>query len=618
MKKIIPLLISPLILGLVGCTSPKEDIKPEPTPEPIPEEKTPEELIEAFFNKVDKNCYRIFSSNFITVNVYSPDLAFFNHHDPTTVDTVYMTVNHNELFKVSFGYNEPYKDSNITYEGEGKVVDHYELYDYTLYSWEEYIVDNVWDHFTNHPDDPLRFTMALDSIGGHVINTISNIPNAYKSLIKAVDLVLDDEDISGAKIDISFNEADGDSEPIEDRIIDIDFDIETDVLPTDGWYFDENRTYPEGQTEWSDYDKVGFKTVFDQIAGKEMNDIVPFPSEFATRTFYRIPNMYGETPRFALRDTRATKEGMEEYASKLVNEYGYEKHQEKLEDGTIVDRYDRLIRTYRDTYFMYSSIYLEYDNGVSMLVNKRFNIFEYYGRDTLNEFLKEMEFPQMEFSSNNKVFYFFDETFVQCCGYTFHTPYKKAIQVEISFENYYSALAYMEEYGDLLVSKGFIGGNEGYYSYSNEDHDSRIKFEVLSDAIHIEFWYVEYYSKEYVSSWLEQYEFPTLPLEETNIQANDATLYYQYDALVYQKEVMSLDMTFITLDDRNEFMETFVSKILNEGFEEYNPLKLKIARRDTSFYNESKRIIIAYDDNPDSRTVDFHLIRVSDDFQPRR
>ena len=64
-------------------------------------------------------------------------------------------------------------------------------------------------------------------------------------------------------------------------------------------------------------------------------------------------------------------------------------------------------------------------------------------------------------------------------------------------------------------------------------------------------------------------------------------------------------------------MTSFVLRLLNEeGFEEVDARKVKVARRDTAFYNASKGLIIAYNDNNTQQIVNFHLIKVADSFSP--
>ena len=192
-------------------------------------------------------------------------------------------------------------------------------------------------------------------------------------------------------------------------------------------------------------------------------------------------------------------------------------------------------------------------------------------------------------------------------------------QMFLVFDDAAEAQEYLDSYYDVLIADGFIkSASSAYISKdAGEEYSARLDSDVIDGKVYIEFWYTEYLSDEEVVSWMDGYDFPSIDVAHLETIARDATKYYEYDSNVYQNDILSLDVTFASVDERNEYMTSFVLRLLNEeGFEEVDARKVKVARRDTAFYNASKGLIIAYNDNNTQQIVNFHLIKVADSFSP--
>ena len=609
-KSILLTLLGSLLLAACNATNPSSEEIPDSGQTPS-SQKEPEEIIHNFFRQIQGNNYSIQSPGFYTAEVFSQDLV---HLDFEGYDSYFMTLNRNELYSLALDDGDPLDDHDIKFLGKGKAVEAKDAYPYLLDSWGYYISENLWDTFTTHPDDPLRFTIDKESLGGHIVEYVASIPGAYKASIDTIDLILNQENPTAASIEIDFID-----ESIPTKNVDIVFGIEKKDLVVDAWLNNDNRDYPATQEAWTEEDAVAFDAVYNQTVEHIMNEAVPFPNEFKTRTFYRYPNYFGEEASFFITDTLATKEGYEEYVANLVKKYGFEKHQETI-DGVSVDRYDKLLYTYRDIYLTYSSIYIEYtDEGVSMKAEQTYNPITFQGRDAVNSFLEKMHFIAFPQEDCLTSFLAYDDTLEQSESYSFITPYTRSLRVEIRHNDMNQSETYLNQYYQDLEKEGFVRSpNSPFISKEEEEYSSRMTCGLSEDTIYFEFWYMEYMKDDDVLAWLDQYGFPTIDVKHLNATAKDSTRYYQYDALVYQKDILALDVSFNSADERNDFMTAFVLNLINhEGFVEWDdPKKLKVARRDTAFYNASKGLIIAYDDNATNAFVDFHLIKVADDFEP--
>ncbi|MBO7120912.1 MAG: hypothetical protein J6V79_00775 [Bacilli bacterium] len=615
MKKNKILLTSLLAFSLTGCTLPigrSSSVNSSSSEtSSLHQGDEPEDLLGRFFDKVEMDNYSIVAPVY-SAYVYNEDLVHLAYDGG--YNYYYMTLNKNELYYLDMEDGETLNEQNIVFLGKGHAVYNDDAFARLLLSWEVYLSNNIWDTFTNHPDDPLRFTIEMDGLGGHILENLATVPGAYKNSVESVDLVLNDKDPTGAKVEVLYS-----TDEIETTVVEITFGIEKKPLAVDPWLNNENRYYPAVQTEWGEQDLMTFVMTFNQTVTERMDEAVPFPREFATRTFHRYGTAYGSNQIFFITDTLATKEGYENYMKTLVEQKGFERHKE-IVDGVGVDRFDKMLYSFRDKYFLYSSIYLEYtDEGVNMIVKPTYNDITFLGRDVINTLIDDMHFPALPANPHLTSFLAHDDTFAQCEGYWFANPYTQCYMLEIDHDDAAEAQEYLDSYYDVLIADGFIkSASSAYISKdAGEEYSARLDSDVIDDKVYIEFWYTEYLSDEEVASWMDGYDFPSIDVAHLETIARDATKYYEYDSNVYQKDILSLDVTFASVDERNEYMTSFVLRLLNEeGFEEVDARKVKVARRDTAFYNASKGLIIAYNDNNTQQIVNFHLIKVADSFSP--
>ena len=596
-----------MVLSLVGCTSNKPSNSSSSS---SGGEVEPETILNNFFNKVEENNYSITAPVF-TSYVYSEQLVHLSYDGG--FDYYYMNTNKNELYYLDIEDGQSLDVHDIAFLGKGLAINNLDISMRLLNYWELYLTDNIWDTFTNDPDTPLKYTIEKEGLGAHILEYIATVSGAYKFNVENVNLILDDVNPTAATIEVTFDDPE-----IETINVDIKFGIERKQLIVDSWLNDENRYYAPVQQEWQDNDFTAFIMTYNQTVGNRLDEAIPFPKEFATRTFHRYGTAYGTDASFFITDTSASKEGYDAYASKLVKEYGFEKH-EKIIDGSLIDRYDKKLYSYRDRYFAYSSIYLEYTvDGVNMDAKLTYNDITYLGRDTVNELIDKMHFPSLSQNDYMVNFLARDDTLAQCEAYWFITPYTQSYRLEIDHIDDSEAEKYIEAYYETLLADGFEKSqSSNFMSKDNDQYDARLDSAILDDKLYIQFWYVEYIPDAEVISWMNNYQFPAIDVTNLSSTAKDATKYYQYDSNVYQESILALDITFSSVDERNDYMTTFVLRLINEeNFEEVDPRKVKVARRDTAFYNENKGLIIAYNDDQTEPIVSFHLIKVVDDFTP--
>lgn len=587
--------------------------KPSDSGSNTPSTYTPEQILNNLFNKIDEHHYSIDTPDFLHVDLYSDEFLSVNLLGEVSY---YMNTNPQELYYVNMLEDETELDiSRIRFRGKIKAIEAEAPNEYMINYWKSWTGENLWNEFTNYPDDPLRFALIKgESIYSQVLSKIGSIPNEYKNYVSSVDLVLDQEMPTSVNIVTTFE----DEIEVEPMTTTIKFDLKREKTIVDSWLNDENRTYPAPKTKWDDADEFAFNSVFRRIREDQMDEVVPFPSEFATRTFYRYPNENFMGMTFYATDTLAKKEDMDKYLANLVKNYGYEKHNVII-NGVVIDRYDKFLYDYQEIYHAYASIYVEYNEGegVELLVEQNYNEINYQGRGALNNFLKDMNFPALEQADYLIDFEFSDETLIQNEGYLFLTPYKKALNVRIRHNNEAEAVNYLEAYYNLLEEQGFYRNISFISKTFGEEKAARLTSAYDEEYIYMLFWYIEYYDDDYATDWMNSYQFPLLDVKNNNSTTKDALLNFIYDSGVYHADALSIDVALADMDERETFLESYTQNLLADGFKEYEPVALKIARRDTAYYNEEKGLIVACNAKIQTApNIAFLLIKVTDDFSP--
>ena len=522
-----------------------------------------------------------------------------------------MTVNNDETYMTTYDDNGIDIDS-ISYEGEG--LANTVLSEMSLSNWIEYTKENIWDCFTNYTDNKLKFLVLDQNIRNQILNNWSNIPYGIMGRVDSVNLVMGNENSTNASIVISFND---DGDYLEDSVININFDVKKpDTLPSDVWVNNENRKYPKAMTEWADTMETTFSAVFDQTLVSRMDEILPFP-DFDTRTFTVLSNSFNVDSIIKFRDKNATVEDMDSYIRKLVNESGYERNYKEKD----VLRYDLMIRNYKDIYYSYATFYIEYDNGVNMVLTKTYNEISYNGRNTVNSFLKNMNFLELEKDDTLSNFEAVDLTFAEIEGYSYLASYDRVLSVSIDFDDYDKAIDYMEKYSDDLVNMGYYKNptsETNYHSFESDLVKNSFSYYIDSSTkqIYLIFRYTEYIDDITGKELIINMGLPEIDLESYESHCKDISKFYEIQYNLKHELVLDVDLTFESAAKKEAYLNAYAELLTNDSFEYYdNPLLVKVPYKAHAFYNREKRLIIAFNFD-DSNMLSLHLIKVTADFEP--
>ena len=566
-----------------------------------------EKAMNTFIEKVNKTQYSIGVAGWRTAKVFSKDLVMVDYDDPLYDDDIYCTVNGNETY-YAFITDGVFEERFLEYFGEGTAIE--TAKDILINYWFDLAGDNIWDAFTSYSDDSLKFKIISTGIITQLASYYGNVHQSDIGLIEEAHLIFADENVSKATVNLKFFAELGE----EDINVDINFNVtKPENFAADAWMNNPNRNYPEAPNKWSDEDAVAFGSLFGQKYGNMIDELLPFP-EFATVTFKRDGNATFMSSVFLVRDSRATEEGLNNYANKLVNQYNYDVVDEELSDGSTVKRYDLLIDTYQETHFMYISIYLEYNQGVTLLLQQNFNFIHYSGRNTINALIDQFTFPKLPYSSDLINFDSTDMIYPQSLGVNFMAEYQLALEVQIKFDDVVKASKYMDDYLSALKTYGYSEDDTsslGHHTLETESFRSNFEYmiDTASNIIFIMFRNIKYLGDEVANEMIADMGFPAIHLENYLSHSRELTRFYEFQYSLKREIVLQSDITFTTPTEKVEFYVDLEYDLVADGFIDVDPLSVQVPYKNKAYYNESKGLIVAYNED-ETNMSSLHFIKL--------
>lgn len=317
-----------------------------------------EKAMENFLAKLEEGNYVIDAKDYLKTTVSSRDQVTFEYAEDIYTDFAVMSVN-NETFQ---GVLTDNGIEDVVFYGEGQAIDaaSRKLPNYWM---DESVSDgNIWNLFYNIQEEPLKFMSHEDIVKQTVISLVGYGQNAL-GLMEDVYLTLDKEDPTTARIQAVVND------DMVARVFYDDIDLEivfgkAESNPiADAWM--EAPVYPEGRTEWNETDEFIFNSVFLPGYGLEA---IPFPA-FASYALKVDEENFVDDDAVYIRDHQASESDMAEYIDTLLAD-GFEEVRDIDEEGNEKTYYRKLLR---EDFNCYSSIELEYDDGVSMTAKKHYD-----------------------------------------------------------------------------------------------------------------------------------------------------------------------------------------------------------------------------------------------------
>ena len=540
-----------------------------------------ENAMQSFLDKLEGGDYVMDVTGVQKVTVYSEDLVFFDYADNDAYgDLAVMSVN-NEVFQ---GFVEDGQIGNVSFLREGTAMEAAEKRLPNYWMSEEASEGNIYNLFYNDPDEPLKF-VSYDPNVQDQLRTLVGYGNVAIKYMHEVYLTFDSEDPSEAHVTCVVD----DDEVARYYFDDIDITItfggaEADPAAT-AWMADP--AYPDARTEWTEGDIFIFNSVFLPGYGEKAIPYIPSASYALQIDEERF---LSEDAVF-IRDPHATEEDVQAYAD-ILKENGFE---EVDEDGETF--YRQLLR---EETKCYSSIHLEYNNGLDIEARKYYEFPEYEGIDSINESIVSNDYPALPETDDLTGFKATETKYEATEGWLYFYDYNTVLYVYADFEDQDAAMAYLDSYGEDIVNAGFTpvfiddDENEGIDHYVSEDEARTFRYHFEDDDTVILLFKAEKLLTEpETQTILKNAGFPEIDADAF-VSARDQTRFHKVMYGRNYDSATTVTMRFETQEEAEEFLDEYTGELEEEDFLRVPPSDMG-STKNNAYTNEETGLGVAFD-----------------------
>ncbi|MBR3360801.1 MAG: hypothetical protein IKG39_05655 [Lachnospiraceae bacterium] len=404
---------------------------------------TSEQAMENFLRKLDEGNYTMNVEGYLKTTAYSRDLVYFDYAEEHYNDLTVMSVN-NETFQAVL------RDDgleNVRFVMEGQAID--AAKEKLVSAWVDLSQGNIYNFFYNSQEEPLKFVSYDDMLKDNVRALVGN-PETSLRLMHEVYLVLDKEDPSVVHIQAEVDDDVVARMSYDDIDIVITFGEAQDNEVSEAWMKDP--TYPAARTGWTEEDYFIFNSVF--LSGAD-EEVIPFPT-FASYAMTNDGKDFYLTEEVKIRDSHASEANVKDYVAALLAD-GFKETKEKAEDGTEETWYRRLLR---EEYQCYTSVKVDYDDGMNLLAKKYYDFPIYEDLSSANEVIKANGFPELPASDKISAVRATDRASEAIESWLYFFDYDTVLYVDIPFEDENEIRSYLNDYNEVLLNANFHSTTE--------------------------------------------------------------------------------------------------------------------------------------------------------------
>lgn len=554
----------------------------EPSPAEIAE--LSEKAMDSFLEKISKGHYVMKAGEYLTTNVTSKDLVFFDYTDNERYfDYAVMSVN-DEVFQ---GYIEGDTITEVTFIKEGKAIE--AASGKLPASWlsEEVSGGNIYNIFYNDPEVPYKFVSYDPGVQTQVLS-LSGYGETALPYIHEVYLTLDGEEPTQARLQAQMDDDEVARYYFDDIDIVVTFEESVPDERVAAWM--ENPTYPEARTEWTEGDLFVFNSVFLPGYGEEAIPFMPFASYALS---IDDSNFVMDDAVF-MRDPHATQEDMAAYVE-ILKENGFEAAEE---EGKTY--YRKLLR---DETKCSASILLEYNDGLDVTAKKHYEFPTYEGFETINGLIEESGYPALSETEALTDFTATDRKFALTESWMYFFDYETVLYVDAHYTDAEAVMANLENYGQVLTEAGiepvYVEGESGeidHYASANNARTFWYHFGEEEGVVTLLYRVEKSLSLEEVQAILEREEMPAI--DPVGFEAaRDLT---KFEKVMYGKTYdtsFTLTMRFSTAQEAEDYLDEYVGLLQEQDFGSYPP-SMMTSNKERAFINEQTGKGIAFDYYP--------------------
>ncbi len=582
-KYLLPILIA-LCLVLSGC---EEGNKPAAGVDS-------EKAMENFLNKLDEGNYVMEAKDYLRTTVSSKDQVVFEYAEDMYTDFAVMSLN-SEVFQ---GVLDGDKVDEIRFVCDGQAIDAAKKK--LPNAWIDLSDGNIWNLFYNIQEEPLKFVSYDDSLKQNVLALVGYGENLLR-LMHEVYLELDSEDPSTARIQAEMDEDMVARISPDDVDIQITFGSAQSNPAADAWL--NNPSYPEARDGWNETDEFIFNSVFLPGYGLEA---IPFPTSSSYALTVDEENFVMDDEVY-IRDSHASKQDIADYAAKLIAE-GFSEVKETAEDGSEKTYYRKLLR---EAYKCYSSICLEYNDGMDLTAKKYYDCPAYDNLDDINKVIKAAAYPELEDSENFTSYLAKDKANEMTESWLCFFSYDLGLYVDIDYQDYEETMNYLKAYEETLAGEGFTPvkaedeDEADYYASPNGFCSFRYNF-AEDGKVSLLFKSEKYISPSEAEKMIADAGFPKVGLSEP-ITCRDLREFRKIRYGTDMKAYITVSQEYESAEKAEAFLSGLEAALNKDGFDRENP-DVVGSLKQIVIYNEAKGMYVGIDYFPEQAQVNLDFV----------
>ncbi|MBQ6333875.1 MAG: hypothetical protein IJI46_02240 [Erysipelotrichaceae bacterium] len=541
-----------------------------------------EKAMENFVAKLEEGNYTIDAPEYKKTSVYSKDLVSFDYVEDVYDDYVIMSLD-DESFQAYL--KEDGSLDEVEFLGEGKAIDAAgsKLPSYLL----QISNGNMFELFYNDTNEPLTFFSHEDLVKDTLRSFVGYNENAI-NLMEDVYLIMDKMDPGVVHLKAVVNDDQVARVFYDDIDVTISFGKAESNEAAEAWL--KAPVYPEGKKEWDYADEFVLNSVFLTGYGLEA---VPFPS-FASYAMKMDQENFLMDDEVCIRDSKASQQDMKDYIATLLAE-GFEKATEIDDEGNDKIVYRKLLR---EEYDCYSSINVEYNDGVDITARKYYDCPTYDDLDGINAVLKKVGYPVLDDSLEYESITAKDKASQSAESWLYFYKYDAVLETAIKVKDRQAAENYMAAYVDKLVNNGYAPSTEsevteGIY-YASENGFNRFVYEFTGDdTLNIQFKAEKYISPAEAEKLVTSIGFPAIKFSEP-IACRDLTEFAKVRNGMDMYGYYTISQTFKNGEEAEKYLSDYEAALNEMGFDRVNPENVG-SLKSVALYNEEKNMLVGID-----------------------
>ena len=558
--------------------------KPTEAPTEPPTEaptESPAEISERamrnFLAKLSEGNYVMSVPDYLTTTVASRDQVLFDYADDHAYnDFVVMSVQ-NETFQA---LRKRTNLQRITYVTDGQAIEAAESRLVNYWASDEMSDGNIYNLFYNVTDEPLKF-VSYDEGLKDSLRVLVGYGEKTLELMHEVYLVLDDEDPAVVHIQAEMDEN------MVARLFPDDIDLvisfgnaKSDLL-CDAWMKDP--IYPAARTEWTEADVFVFDSIFMPGFGKEAVPFMPFASYALTVD----ESNFVYNGMVEIRDAHATKENLNDYI-RILEENGFEAVEEDGETW-----YRHLLR---EEYKCYSSIHVEYNDGLDFVAEKYYDFDTYEGLEAINEVIRAYDYLELPETSLLSDFTATDTVYDEIESWTYFYDFKLCLYVSAKYTDRDQVEAWLKERTDEYLAAGYhkvaaVAGEDtdefmegDYYEDPRGFQSFRYHFMEDNETVMLLYRVEKNVPEEEAEQIVRSNGFPEIDLAGYE-SCWDRVRFQKYQFGVDYEIYLSVTLPFENSADAEGFLNDYTAKLDAAGFM-YLPPEKAGTNKNYGYYNE--------------------------------